>query len=160
MVSERKRYDIASEILDNISLRYAQSGWGIADVDLLEKLSTCEKVLGADDKYLISCLRLLEILPANATTKRMHYERELSEACHSLTQGRFTLSRHSETRESPFFSFSTELVREAETIFHIEVVGLVGSSTSPDNSALVLRVFSSLASVRVLCRAIHLTRLI
>lgn len=109
-----------------MSLRYSQSGWGITDIELLEKLATCAKVLGAHEKHVVSCLRLLESLPTTAHAKRRDYEKALAEAAYSLPD---------------------DVVRESESVFHVELVGLVHHAEVPDGSVIALRIFSSLEEV-------------
>jgi hypothetical protein len=74
-------------MLEDMSLRYSKSGWGITDVDLLQRLATCAKVLGETSKYVVSCLRLLEIIPASSHDERRHFEQELSIAANALDTG-------------------------------------------------------------------------
>ncbi|KAI9034358.1 hypothetical protein DFJ74DRAFT_649156 [Hyaloraphidium curvatum] len=131
---DRKDYVAAAEILEDMCNRYAQSGWDASDYDLLEKLATCQKMLGDLEQYTVSVLRLLEILPREPLDRRMHYEDQLGSAAGALAR---------------------DLVRESEFVFHVEVLGLASPPGFSENTAINLRVHNHFVASFIV-DAVHL----
>ncbi|KAJ3042977.1 hypothetical protein HDV00_006284 [Rhizophlyctis rosea] len=119
----RKRLQEAAEMWETMVYRYSENGWFDLDAIVLEKLSDCQKQLGQLTRYVESCLYLAANPSLLEPEQVQQYVDDIAEIAKKMENG---------------------LVRENDSIFHIEVTKLMDRIGDDDGVVVLLAVQNNL----------------